>query len=102
MSRATAADRIFAMKLVEARKAAGVTQTALAKAASINHQATMWKIEQGDRPVTVGEAQALAAALNMSLLDLLDGGPQGIRCVGCDSMRERVLAAIGAEVANHG
>lgn len=97
MTRGTATDRIFGMKVAAARVALGLTQTDLAKATSLRHQQTVLKVENGHRPATIGEAQELAAALNAALADLLDEGFEPAECGGCARLRSRVLKALGGE-----
>jgi len=68
-------DAIFARRLREVREAIGLTQQQLADpmASTGNkiHRSTIGKIENGDRPVTVGEAVQIAGILDVDLADLL-------------------------------
>lgn len=75
----------------EARRAAGMNQTALAKAANVS-QATVSRIESCERGVTLVEADALAQALNMPLDTLLYGS----------RVRERVLVSLRTDTRNPG
>lgn len=62
-------DEYFAQNLRDYREAAGVSQEELARRMSERgygfSQATIWKIEQSKRPVRIGEAVALAEALDL-------------------------------------
>src|SRR5438128_745840 len=70
----------------EARLAVGLNQTALAKAAGVS-QATVSRIEAGERGVSLVEADALAQALDMPLDILLYGS----------RVRERVLVSLRSD-----
>lgn len=100
MSRASAADQVFGQKVAAARESRGFSQTLLARSTSVGYQPTISKIENGERPATVSEAQSIAAALGVPLGDLLDGGYQvPPECPGCVQTRQKVLAAIGVAPA---
>jgi len=68
------ADANFARRLKEVRTAAGLTQQQLADrvtaAGRKMFRSQVGKIENGDRPVTISEATALADALGVTLADL--------------------------------
>lgn len=73
-------DDLFARRLKEVRAIAGLTQQQLADrvaaAGRKMFRSQIGKIESGDRPVTIGEATALADALGVGLADLVAGpGP---------------------------
>nr|WP_280791011.1 ImmA/IrrE family metallo-endopeptidase [Blastococcus sp. TF02A_35] len=82
---AAVADRVR-----RARQAAGMNQTALAIAAGVS-QATVSRIEQGQRGVSLVEADALARTLQMPLDTLLYGS----------GVAERVLVALRAAAPAH-
>lgn len=68
-------DAVFARRLRDVRGIAGLTQQQLADrmtaAGYKMFRSQIGKIENGDRPVTVGEATVLAAALGVELTELL-------------------------------
>lgn len=68
-------DAIFARQIRDLREAADLTQQQLADAMARTgnkiHRSTIGKIENGDRPVTVGEAAEIAGILGVDLADLL-------------------------------
>jgi Zn-dependent peptidase ImmA (M78 family)/transcriptional regulator with XRE-family HTH domain len=73
-----------------ARRAARMNQTELAAAAGVS-QATVSRIEKGQRGVSLTEADALAQALQMPLDTLLHGS----------QVAERVLVALRADNPDH-
>jgi transcriptional regulator with XRE-family HTH domain len=68
-------DRVLPGQLRALREAAGYTQRLIADQMTLAgykmHQTTVAKIEAGERPVTVGEAAALAHIVGASLADLI-------------------------------
>jgi transcriptional regulator with XRE-family HTH domain len=68
------ADAVFARRLRDTRAVAGLTQQQLAdRMTAAGHKmfrSQIGKIENGDRPVTISEATALADALGVTLADL--------------------------------
>lgn len=68
------AEAMIALNLREARERISLSQTDLAKRMSALgfrwHQATVYKVENGDRPVKLGEALALSEMLEIPLRDL--------------------------------
>lgn len=68
------AEAMFALNLREARERMSLSQADLAKRMSALgfrwHQATVYKVENGDRPVKLGEALALAEMLQVPLREL--------------------------------
>jgi transcriptional regulator with XRE-family HTH domain len=79
-------DKVFARRFRELREIAGVTQLAVAvqmqAAGHPNiHRSTVGKIENADRPVTVGEAVALARIIGVDVAGLLaDPDPDSREC----------------------
>jgi transcriptional regulator with XRE-family HTH domain len=61
----------IAMKLKRARKAKGLSQYALAKAAGVSRE-YLRKLEAGGSDPTVGMLTRLAKALGVSLMELLE------------------------------
>lgn len=65
----------FASNLRSIREEAGLTQAALAKEMTRSgfrwHQATVYKVENGERQIQLGEARCIAAIFGMSLDDML-------------------------------
>lgn len=76
-------DENFATNLREYRETQGVSQEELARRMSARgfgfSQATVWKIEQNKRPVRLGEATALAEALEVPLWRSLIAEPEQFR-----------------------
>jgi transcriptional regulator with XRE-family HTH domain len=74
-------DESFGKLFLEARKAKGISQEAVAAALAsrgyVLHVTTIGKIERGERRVSVGEAVALASALGLTL-DVLVAGSAAI------------------------
>jgi ribosome-binding protein aMBF1 (putative translation factor) len=72
-----ALDAVFARRVCEARRAAGLKQQDLADLMSSTgrkmHRSQIGKIEAGDRVVSVGEAVQLAAFLEVDLAELVSG-----------------------------
>jgi transcriptional regulator with XRE-family HTH domain len=71
-------DAIFAQRLGEIRARAGLTQQQIADRMAaaghaMVHRSTIGKIENGDRPVTIGEAIALTTVLGVPLAALVTG-----------------------------
>ena len=68
-------EAVLARRLRRLREAGHLTQQQIASqmtgAGYRMHQTTIAKIEAGERPVTIGEAVALAWALGVGLLDLV-------------------------------
>lgn len=68
------AEAMFGLNFRHARERAGLSQTELAKRMSTLgfrwHQATVYKVESGDRPVKLGEALALENMLQVPLREL--------------------------------
>jgi transcriptional regulator with XRE-family HTH domain len=68
-------DAIFARRLREVRRVAGVTQQQLSDRMTAvghkMHRSAIAKIEVGDRPVSIGEAVQLAGQLGTTLMDLV-------------------------------
>lgn len=73
----------FGATLREAREARGVSQAQLAVEMRERgfdfHQQTVYKIESGNRKVTVGEAVGLADVLGLETIDRLVGGGRALR-----------------------
>ena len=74
-------DSVFAQRLRETRKVAGLTQQQLADLMSTAghkmHRSAIAKIEAGDRPVSVGEAVQFAGVLGIDLAELVTGRYSG-------------------------
>lgn len=91
-------DMIFARRLRIVREASGLTKQQVADAMTAAgfaqvHRSTVGKIESGDRPVTIGEAVALAAALGASLAALATGPPPDARTEAQARVRAMEYAA---------
>jgi transcriptional regulator with XRE-family HTH domain len=88
-------DAIFARRLRQVREQAGMTQQALAdlmaRTGNKIHRSTIGKIENGDRPVTIGEAVQLAGILGADLAELItDPAPDAV----AEARRARVRAQV--------
>lgn len=88
-------DAIFARQLRRVREAAKLTQQQLADVLASTgnkiHRSTIGKIENGDRPVTVGEATQIAEILGVDLAALLTEPPADL-----DKQEAMAMAALGA------
>ena len=90
-------DSIFARRLREVRRQAGVTQQQLAsrmtEVGHKLHRSAVAKIELGERPVTIGEAVQLAGILGAPLMELVtDRG-------AATELERRHAARIEAQIA---
>src|SRR5262249_7394260 len=91
-------DANFAANLRHYRELAGISQEELANRMTARgfgfSQATIWKIEQGKRPVRIGEAVALAAAVDLPVWRSLMEPPDEFTLqVRVDQANHRALAA---------
>lgn len=96
-------DAIFARRLRQVREAARLTQQELADVMASTgnkiHRSTVGKIENGERPVTVGEAVQLAGILGVPLMDLVTE-----RCADSESeqvRRARIRAQAHVRALQH-
>ncbi len=92
-------DAIFARRLREVREQAGMTQQQLAdqmaRTGNKIHRSTVGKIENGDRPVTIGEAVQFAGILGVGLAVLLTDAGQD------EAHRRRVEAQVEVRSLQH-
>jgi transcriptional regulator with XRE-family HTH domain len=69
------AEAVFAENLKALRKAAGMSQEEFARAMTRRgvkwHQATVYKVEKGERQIQLGEADVAARVLNVPLQEML-------------------------------
>ena len=73
-------DGRFAQRMQQIREGRGISQSALVDKLRDNgwskvHQTTVSRIEKGERPVRLGEARAIAAALGVPLSRLVEPDP---------------------------
>jgi transcriptional regulator with XRE-family HTH domain len=103
-------ETVFAARLREAREAAGMSQAQLAAEVGERHgiqmdPVTVLRMEKGRRRITLNEAVAVAAVLNIRLYDLLLPLPAEILEMNPARVRERaarltaVLEQLDADIA---
>lgn len=81
--RVTDADREFGQWLRERRESRGLSGNALARMAEVP-QASVWKIENGQRPVTLVQAMALWKALGIGV-HFTESKPVAVPVFGADA-----------------
>jgi transcriptional regulator with XRE-family HTH domain len=99
-------ERNFRERMLRMREAKGMTQTDLARALKTDfglpfHQQTIQRIESGERPVRLNEANLIAQTLNEDLFMMIAdaGSPDEVR-LALHLAGER-LAERGAEIAEY-
>lgn len=94
-----ARERDFAEQMKERRVAKGLSQTELAKVIARQglrfHQTTVARIEEGEQPLKLVEALAIAGVLEMDLRQFVQVDPSTRFDQSASAMQERLAAAQG-------